>query len=57
MRRMLEAVERQQHLLHLLFLDWPKAFDSVTFEPSEAALKHFGIPPFFQKAINALSIF
>ena len=54
MRRMLEAFERQQHPLHLLFLDWSKAFDSVTFEAIEAALKHFGVPPLFQKAILSL---
>ena len=51
MRRMLEAFERQQHPLHLLFLDWSKAFDSVTLEAIEAALKHFGIPPLYQMAI------
>ena len=54
MRRMLKAFERQQHPLHLLFLDWSKAFDSVTFESIEATLQHFGIPPLFQKAILSL---
>ena len=54
MRRMLEAFERQQHPLYLFFLDWSKAFDSVTFEAIEAALKHFGIPLLFQKAIISL---
>ena len=53
-RRMLEAFERQQRPLHLLFLDWSKAFDSVTFAAIEAALKHFGIPPLFLKAIMSL---
>ena len=51
---MLEAFERQQHPLHLLLLDWSKAFDPVTFESVEAALKHFGVPPFFQKAVLSL---
>ena len=46
MRRMLE---RQQHHLHLYFLDWFKGF--VTFEAIDAALKQFGVPPLFQKAI------
>ena len=54
MRRMLEAFERQQHNLHLLFLDWSKAFDSVTFAAIEAALTRFGIPPLFLKAIMSL---
>ena len=54
MRQMLEAFERQQHNLHLLFLDWPKAFDSVTFAAIEAALKHVGILPSFLQAIMSL---
>ena len=29
-RRILEAYERQQNSLHVLFLDWSKAFDSVS---------------------------
>ena len=54
MRRMLEAFERNQQLLHRLFLDWSKAFDSVTLEAIEAALQYFGVPPLFQKTIMAL---
>ena len=53
-RRMLEAFERQPQPLHLLFLDWSKAFESVTFDAMEAALQYFGIPPLFQKARMAL---
>ena len=45
-RRMLEAFERQQHPLHLLFLDWSKAFDSVTFDAIAAALKQYSHPTF-----------
>ena len=54
MRRLLESLERQQHPLHLLFLDWSKAFDSVTFESISAALTHFGIPPLFKDSILSL---
>ena len=44
MRRILEVFERQQNSLHLLFLDWSKAFDSVTFSAIESSLVHFGVP-------------
>ena len=54
MRRLLEAFERQQHPLHLLFLDWSNAFDSVTFESIASTLKHFGVPPLFQNATLSL---
>ena len=54
MGRMLEAFERNQQSLHLLFLDWSKAFDSVTFEAIDAALRYFGVPPLFHKAIMTL---
>ena len=54
MRRLLESFERQQHPLHLLFLDWSKDFDSVTFESISSALTHFGVPPLFKNAIFSL---
>ena len=54
MRRILEVFERQQNSLHLLFLDWSKAFDSVTFSAIESSLTHFGVPPLFVSTIMSL---
>ena len=54
MRRILEVFERQQNSLHLLFLDWSKAFDSVTFSAIESSLVHFGVPPSFVRSILSL---
>ena len=54
MRRILEVFERQQNSLHLLFLDWSKAFDSVTFSAIESSLTHFGVPPLFIRTIMSL---
>ena len=54
MRRIQEVFERQQHSLHVLFLDWSKAFDSVTFAAIRSALLHFGVPPLFINAIMVL---
>ncbi len=54
MRRILEVYERQQQPLHLLFLDWSNAFDSVTFPAIESSLLHFGVPPAFVSSIMSL---
>ena len=54
MRRILEVFERQQNSLHLLFLDWSKAFDSVSFQAIESALLHFGVPTTLVKSILSL---
>ena len=54
MRRILEVFERQQNSLRLLFLDWSKAFDSVTFSAIESSLIHFGVPPLFVRSILSL---
>ena len=54
MRRILEVFERQQNSLHLLFLDWSKAFDSVSFSAIESSLRHFGVPPLFIRSILSL---
>ena len=54
MRRILEVFERQQNSLHLLFLDWSKAFDSVTFSAIESSLTHFGVPSLFVRTIMSL---
>ena len=54
LRRLLEAHERQDSPLHLLFLDWSKAFDSVTFCSIEQSLVRIGVPPPSVKAIMAI---
>ena len=46
MRRILEIYERQQNSLHVLFLDWSKAFDSVSSSAIESSLRFFGVPRF-----------
>ena len=51
MRRVLEVYERQQKSLHVLFLDWSKAFDSVSFSSIESSLRFFGVPPLFVDSI------
>jgi hypothetical protein len=43
-RRTLELFERTQDSLHLVFLDWSKAFDSITHSSIQAALIFFGCP-------------
>ena len=37
-----------------LFLDWSKAFDSVTFTAIHAAMEHAGVPAHTRKLIMAL---
>ena len=54
MRRILEIYERQQNSLRVLFLDWSKAFDSVTFAAIESSLRFFGVPPLFIDSILSL---
>ena len=54
MRRILEVYERQQNSLHVLFLDWSKAFDSVSFSSIESSLRFFGVPPLFVNSILSL---
>ena len=57
MRRILEIYERQQHSLHVLFLDWSKAFDSVSFSTIESSPRFFGVPPLLLNAILSLYSF
>ena len=45
MRRLLETLERQNTPFHALFLDWSKAFDSVTFTAIHASMEHAGRHP------------
>ncbi|CAE8672666.1 unnamed protein product [Polarella glacialis] len=40
--------------MHFLFLDWSKAFDSITHENIEIALQRYEVPEPFTKAITAL---
>ena len=53
-RRLLEVFERQNSPFHALFIDWSKAFDSVTFTAIEAAMEHVGVPIHTRKVIMAL---
>ena len=53
-RQIIEAHERQSEPLHALFLDWSKAFDSVTFNAIEKSLHDMGVPSQFIQAIMAL---
>ena len=43
LRRLLEVHERQPSPFHVLFLDWSKAFDSVTFTAIHSAMSFMGI--------------
>ena len=43
LRRLLEIHERQPSPFHALFLDWSKAFDSVTFSAIHSALEFLGV--------------
>ena len=43
MRRIIEVRERQSETLHALFLDWSKAFDSVSFAAIEKAVHYMGV--------------
>ena len=54
MRRILEICERHQNSLDILFLDWSKAFDSVSFWAIESSLRFFGIPPLFVDVVLSL---
>ena len=53
-RRLLEVFERQNSPFHALFIDWSKAFDSVTFTAIDTAMQHMGVPPHTRKVIMAL---
>ena len=54
MRRLIEMFERQNTPFHALFVDWSKAFDSVTFTSIQAAMEHAGIPAHTRQVIMAL---
>ena len=44
LRRPMEFSNMTDKPLHLLFLDWKQAFDSVNHTAMMAALKRFGVP-------------
>ena len=52
LRRLQDLVqERKDHALHLIFLDWSKAFDKVDTGCLPVVLKRFGVP---DKVINVI---
>ena len=53
-RRLLEVFERQNSPFHALFVDWSKAFDSVTFTAIESAMEFVGVPAHTRKVIMSL---
>eukprot|EP00969_Alexandrium_andersonii_P006447 279807-Alexandrium_andersonii.AAC.1 len=47
-RRYIELVEERQHqALHLIFIDWEKAFGKIHPAAVGAALRRFGVPAAF----------
>ena len=54
LRRLLEVHERQTEAFHAIFLDWAKAFDSVTFSSIQSSLDYMGVPPLVREAIASL---
>ena len=54
LRRLIETHERQQSPLHILFVDWAKAFDSVSFAAIERSLVRLGVPAAFVRAVMAI---
>ena len=54
LRRLLEIHERQPSPFHALFLDWSKAFDSVTFTAIHSAMTFIGVSPHVSSVIMAL---
>ena len=54
-RRAMETAEAQRNgRLHVLALDWKKAFDSVSPDGLVAALRRFGVPPRFVDAVAGI---
>ena len=51
LRRCLEIFERSSDSLHLVFLDWSKAFDSIHHHSIHTALVYYGVP---EPLINAI---
>ena len=53
-RRITELYERHQASLFMVFLDWAKAFDSITHESIISCLERMGVPEQMIKAIEAI---
>ncbi len=54
LRRLIEIHERQTPHLHMVFLDWKKAFDCITHDSIEPSLLRMGTPETIVKAIMSL---
>ena len=54
MRRILELYERHQSALHCLFLDWSKAFDTISHHSISNSLTRLGVPEPMVRAIMSL---
>ena len=54
LRRCLEIFERSSDSLHLVFLDWSKAFDSLHHHSIREALIYYGVPEPLVNAIMSL---
>ena len=54
LRRLIETHERQVSPLHVLFLDWSKAFDSLSFAAIEQSLVRLGVPDPFVRAVMSI---
>ena len=54
LRRLLEMHERQPSPFRALFLDWSKAFDSITFTASCSAMSFMGVSPHVISVIMSL---
>ena len=54
LRRLIETHERQQSPLHILLVDWARAFDSVSFAAIERSLVRLGVPSPFVRAVMAI---
>ena len=54
LRRLLEVHERQPSPFHALFLDWSKAFDSVTFTAIQSAMTFMGVSDHVVRVIMSL---
>jgi len=53
-RRILELFDRHDASIHILFLDWAKAFDTISHKAISSSLLRLGVPETFVKAIEAL---
>eukprot|EP00969_Alexandrium_andersonii_P097904 4321761-Alexandrium_andersonii.AAC.1 len=54
-RRYIEMVEaKPTNALHLIFIDWEKAFDRIRPEAITRVLLRYGVPPHMVRVISAL---